>query len=151
MLIGRSATTRPCQQCPRDCNYPHSKSCSDRRSIDSAWFQRLKLEHDKLVSNLALNFNLRRYTPAAASAENDPAVGPTMSCLQSDSRVLAEQSFGASRHGSDTGARGEAWCLLMPALLYSLTPPQHMMSTRVYFPDCRRRPLRGQSRQNNER
>ena len=65
-------------------------------SIDSAWFQRLELEHYKLVSILALNFKLRRYAPAAAGADNDPADGRDPPCLQSDSRALAEQSFGAS-------------------------------------------------------
>jgi len=30
-------------------------------AISSAWFQRLKLDYDKPLSNLAFNFNLRRY------------------------------------------------------------------------------------------
>jgi hypothetical protein len=30
--------------------------------VDRAWFQRLKLEYDQLLSNFAFNVNLRRYT-----------------------------------------------------------------------------------------
>jgi len=31
-------------------------------TIDHAWFRRLKLKHDKLLSSSAFNFTLRRYT-----------------------------------------------------------------------------------------
>jgi hypothetical protein len=31
-------------------------------SIEIAWFQRLKLKYDKPLSNLAFDFNLRRYS-----------------------------------------------------------------------------------------
>ena len=32
--------------------------------IEGAWFQRMILQHDKLLSNFAFNFNLRHYTEA---------------------------------------------------------------------------------------
>ena len=35
--------------------------------VESAWFQRLKLSLDKLVSSCAFNVNLRRYTKAFSS------------------------------------------------------------------------------------
>ena len=38
-------------------------------SIESAWFQRLKLECDELLSSFAFNFNLRRYGEAAAAGD----------------------------------------------------------------------------------
>jgi len=34
-------------------------------SVDSAWFHRLKLKCDKLLSSFAFTFNLRRYVKAA--------------------------------------------------------------------------------------
>jgi hypothetical protein len=33
--------------------------------VESAWFERLKLRYDKLLSSFAFNFNLRRYNAAA--------------------------------------------------------------------------------------
>jgi hypothetical protein len=36
--------------------------------IESAWFRRLKLKHDKLLSNFAFNFNFRPYVTAVATA-----------------------------------------------------------------------------------
>jgi hypothetical protein len=41
--------------------------------MDPAWFQRLKLEHDKLLSNVAFNCNLRPYTPDTCEDRYTPA------------------------------------------------------------------------------
>jgi hypothetical protein len=38
-------------------------------TIESAWFQRLKLTYVKSLSNLAFNFNLRRYAKASSHTE----------------------------------------------------------------------------------
>jgi hypothetical protein len=38
-------------------------------SFDSAWFQRLKLKCDEILSNLAYNFSLRRYTEAFSGTQ----------------------------------------------------------------------------------
>jgi len=32
------------------------------RLVENAWFQRLKLKHENLLSSFASNFNLRHYT-----------------------------------------------------------------------------------------
>jgi hypothetical protein len=44
-------------------------------SIESAWFQRLKLNFGELLSNLAVSFKMRRYIwePAAGMLEVDVA------------------------------------------------------------------------------
>ena len=34
------------------------------RLVENAWFQRLKLKHENLLSSFASNFNLRRYMMA---------------------------------------------------------------------------------------
>jgi hypothetical protein len=39
---------------------------SVKTRVESAWFQRLRLKCDKPLSNVAFNFNLRRYSAVAA-------------------------------------------------------------------------------------
>jgi len=63
----RERRVRPRLSAARDADYglPSVGRCRFKRvetSVESAWFQRLKLEYDELLSNLAFNLNLRRYT-----------------------------------------------------------------------------------------
>ena len=45
--------------------------------VESAWFKRLKLRYDKLLSSFAFNFNLRRYTKVPGRASHPPLHPPS--------------------------------------------------------------------------
>jgi predicted metal-binding membrane protein len=98
--------------------------------------ERLILKCDDLLSNFALNINLRRYSTVdvvtAAStlalAEQSHAAALKQACLKFVATHLAEvmQTEGRSLHSStfqlnlshSTGAKVEAWCLLIHADAY---------------------------------
>jgi len=95
------------------CNPPCVMLCdlTTCYSCRRAWFQRLQLKHDKPLSNLAFNFNLRRYNLAAKDPINIPGFVTISSVLtlenslgevstrdvSTDTRVLLEVVSGQVR------------------------------------------------------
>ena len=90
---------------------------------------RFTLEYHKPFSSFASNFNLRRYTVVAAAAHGDFSVGSdaataagltlpylrVMAACGAQARPFTVHDFPCSFPNQITGAKAEAWCLLIHA------------------------------------
>jgi len=96
----------------------------DETHVESAWFQRLKLNCNELLSNLAFNVNLRRYTTTTGLATGrgrQAGVG-----LQAGGGGLGGCGGGAASTAAASAA--EAWRLCVCSVeFYGLltAPPVH--------------------------
>ena len=96
-------------------------------SVESASFQRMKLLYDEPLSNAAFNFNLRRYITVLSGLTNGATVVWKLSAevggslFRTSIRPTMNRGTRAARMYEHlhttliTGAKAEAWCLLIHA------------------------------------